>query len=43
MRSVLRIAWLANYELSWRQAGKTWHDDAVRIFHALATARQLQV
>ncbi|RKT21057.1 hypothetical protein B0G69_4430 [Paraburkholderia sp. RAU2J] len=43
MRSVLRIAWLANYELSWRHAGETWHDHAVRISHALAEAWQLQV
>jgi hypothetical protein len=30
LRSVLRIARLANYELSWRTCGSTWHGYAVK-------------
>jgi hypothetical protein len=43
LRSVLRIARLANYELSWRRPGMTWHDPAARTFPALAGAWQTPV
>jgi hypothetical protein len=36
LRSVLRIARLANYELSWRLSGTTWHGYSARTFAALS-------
>jgi hypothetical protein len=36
LRSVLRIARLANYELSWRLSGTTWHGYSERAFAALS-------